>query len=95
MLIDSRSLEEHTGTDVGDIANGTGAAQMRWFWGTVGVVPALAFIGAWFFDRRRAGGFGMNDRERASFDRSRNDPYRHGDNYGSGGGGGFDGAGWG
>ena len=63
---------------------------MIWFWGTVAGVLALAFVAAWFFDRR-GGTSGMSDRERASFERSRNDPYRSGDNYG--GGGGFDGGG--
>jgi len=61
---------------------------MLWFWGTVAMVLALAFVVAWFYDRR-GGTSGMSDRERASFDRTRNDPYRSGDN--TFGGGGFDG----
>lgn len=61
---------------------------MLWFWGTVAMVLALAFVAAWFHDRR-GGSSGMSDRERASFDRTRNDPYRSGDN--NFGGGGFDG----
>lgn len=63
---------------------------MLWFWGTVAAVLAVVFVGAWLLDRQRTGGSGMADRERASFERRRNDPYR--DNFG-GGAGGFDGGG--
>ncbi|KGN42892.1 hypothetical protein [Knoellia aerolata] len=65
---------------------------MLWFWGTVAAVLAVAVVTAWFFDRRRTGGSGLTDRERAAFERGRNDAYRAGDTYGAGGGG-FDGGG--
>jgi len=61
---------------------------MLWFWGTVAVVLALVVVAAWLYDRR-GNRSGMSDRERASVERSRNEPYRYRDH--SGGGGGIDG----
>ena len=62
---------------------------MLGFWGTVAVVLLLFVVLVVFLDRRRrAGGSGLSDRERATADHRRNDPYGQGDNLGGMGGGG-------
>ena len=59
---------------------------MLGFWGTVAVVLVLFVVLVVFLDRRRrAGGSGLSDRERAAFDR-RNGPYRSAETFGGGGG---------
>lgn len=89
MTLDTGTAEGHSGGDAGVVVGRTGDGQMLGFWGTVAVVVALVVIVAWFADhRRRAGGSGLSDRERVSFDRRQNDPYGHGDNFGGGGGAG-------
>lgn len=88
MTVDTVVARDHTGQDADEAVGRTGADVMLGFWGTVAVLVALFVLGIWFVDRRRrAGGSGLSDREQASFDRRRNDPYGQGDNLGGGGGG--------
>ncbi|CAN7339886.1 hypothetical protein [Knoellia sp. LjRoot47] len=62
---------------------------MLWLWGTIAVVLALVFVGAWFYDRRHTGGseFGGDLMTRRHEMDARNDTRA----YGGGGVGGFGG----